>query len=81
MISAALNGELNEVETIEDPVFGLHIPAAVEGIPSDTLFPASTWADRAAYDAQARKLATMFKANFEQFEAGVSDEVKAAGPR
>ena len=36
---------------------------------------------RAAYDAQARKLATMFRENFEQFAAQVSDAVAAEPAR
>ena len=42
--------------------------------------PARRWADGAAYDASARKLAGMFRDNFEQYAADVSPEVLAAGP-
>jgi phosphoenolpyruvate carboxykinase (ATP) len=45
------------------------------------LKPRSTWQDTAAYDAQARKLAGMFKDNFQSFEADAAADVKAAGPR
>jgi phosphoenolpyruvate carboxykinase (ATP) len=80
MVTAALSGELEGTETQRDPIFGLEIPAAVEGVPAEVLTPRETWADKEAYDAQARKLAEMFRDNFEQFEDGVSAEVIAAGP-
>jgi phosphoenolpyruvate carboxykinase (ATP) len=81
MIKAALAGHLDHAEIETDPVFGLHIPKAVMGVPSDVLNPRNTWTDKDAYDAQAAKLAGMFKENFEKFAAQVPEEVKAAGPR
>jgi|SRR5690625_137963 len=81
MVHAALNGELDDVATKADPVFGLEIPEAIEGVPSEVLTPRSTWKDPAAYDAQAKELAEMFKENFKRFEDQVSEEVRAAGPK
>ncbi|RME66048.1 MAG: phosphoenolpyruvate carboxykinase (ATP), partial [Caldilineae bacterium] len=81
MVHAALNGELENVETVIDPIFGLHVPTHVEGVPDEVLQPRNTWADPAAYDAQAAKLARMFVENFEQFADGVTPEIIAAGPR
>ncbi len=81
MVSAALNGELDNVETVEEPFFGLHIPVAVEGVPSEVLNPRQTWADPARYNAQAAKLAAMFVENFKQYESGVLPEIVAAGPK
>ena len=79
MITAALEGELNKVETIVDDIFGLHIPAHVPGVPDEVLVPRNTWEDKEAYDEQAKKLAREFHKNFEKFE-NASDEIKAAGP-
>ena len=81
MVRAALSGALDGAETRTDPVFGLAVPTAVEGVPSGVLDARGTWADAAAYDEQARKLAAMFRANIEKFGDAVSPEVKAAGPR
>jgi phosphoenolpyruvate carboxykinase (ATP) len=80
MVSAALAGKLEDVPTAADPVFGLYIPAEIPGVPSEVLNPRDTWADGAAYDAAAAKLAVMFRDNFKQFEAQVPDGVKNAGP-
>ncbi|HEX2163646.1 MAG TPA: phosphoenolpyruvate carboxykinase (ATP) [Thermoanaerobaculia bacterium] len=81
MVQAALAGELDGVETAEDPVFGLAVPKRVEGVPDELLRPRQTWGDPARYDAKAAELAEMFVRNFEQFVGGVSDAVRAAGPR
>jgi phosphoenolpyruvate carboxykinase (ATP) len=81
MVHAALAGELDEVETRTDPVFGLAVPKAVEGVPSELLEPRRTWPDPSAYDAKAARLAKMFVENFAQFEDGVSEEIKEARPR
>jgi len=81
MVTAALSGELADVETTKDPTFGFAIPNAVEGVPTEVLFPRESWADKDAYDAKAAQLAQMFRDNFEQFADGVSDAVKAAGPK
>jgi phosphoenolpyruvate carboxykinase (ATP) len=81
MVSAALDGQLDNVDTVSDPVFGIEVPVAVPGVPNDVLDPRSTWADQAAYDAQAKKLAGMFIENFKNFAEKVSEEVKAAGPK
>ncbi|MGM0588804.1 MAG: phosphoenolpyruvate carboxykinase (ATP) [Bacteroidota bacterium] len=80
MLGEALDGKLLDVETIEDPVFGLHIPKEVEGIPSNILIPRNTWNDKDAYDKKAEKLANMFVENFKQFEEEASDELLEAAP-
>lgn len=81
MITAALNGELDDVPMVEEPFFGLSIPQAIQDVPSEVLNPRNTWSDKDAYDAQAQRLVGMFKENFKQFEENVSNEIKAAGPR
>lgn len=80
MLNAALSGELDNVETFEDPFFGLQIPKEIKGIPSEVLNPRDTWKDKNAYDEQAKKLAGMFHNNFKEFENEVSDKIKNAGP-
>ena len=81
MVRAALDGRLAAVPMREDPVFGVAVPVAVPDVPAGVLDPRSTWADAARFDAQARKLAEMFRQNFRRFAEGVSDDVRRAGPR
>ena len=79
MVHALLDGKLDALSA-PDPIFGLAVPSAVPGVPHEVLDPRGTWPDAGAYDAQARKLAGMFRTNFEKF--GHADErVKAAGPK
>lgn len=81
MVEAALNGELDHVGYETDPIFGMQVPSSCPNVPDEVLQPRNTWADKNAYDTQARKLAEMFVKNFEEFASEVSPEVKAAGPR
>ena len=61
-------------------MFNLEIPSSCPGVPSAVLTPRATWANGAAYDAQAAKLAKMFVENFKTFEQSVTADVLAAGP-
>ncbi len=81
MVRAALSGALDHVQYERDPIFHLDVPANCPDVPADVLKPRNTWADPAAYDAQADRLAKMFAENFKTFEATVGAEVKGAGPR
>jgi phosphoenolpyruvate carboxykinase (ATP) len=81
MVTAALSGELDNVETRNEPFFGLAVPVRIEGVPDQLLRPRETWANPADYDAKAGRLAEMFADNFEKYEDQVSEAVKAAGPR
>ncbi len=81
MVSAALNGDLDNVSYETDEVFGLSIPKNCPNVPNAVLNPRNTWADKDAYDAQAKKLAGMFRKNFEKFAERVPQEVREAGPR
>jgi phosphoenolpyruvate carboxykinase (ATP) len=81
MIRAILNGSLAQVETRPDPVFGVHVPTSCPDVPSEVLSPRGTWKDPEAYDQKAQDLARRFNENFTKYEAGVSEEVRAAAPK
>jgi len=80
IIRGILSGELANAPMRKDPLFGFDVPVRCAGVPERLLDPRSTWADGAAYDAQARRLAAMFVKNFEQYAGGVRTEIQAAGP-
>jgi phosphoenolpyruvate carboxykinase (ATP) len=80
MLHAALSGALDKGSFSRDPVFGFEVPTSVPDVPASVLSPRTTWANPSAYDAQARKLATMFRENFEQYRAHVPEAVAKAGP-
>jgi phosphoenolpyruvate carboxykinase (ATP) len=80
MIRAALAGALGAVQYERDPIFNVEVPVICPGVPSDVLKPRNTWPDGTAYHAQAARLAHLFAENFKKFEAGVTPEVRAAGP-
>lgn len=78
LLTAALDGSLGKVEFRKDPNFGFEVPVAVPGVDTALLDPRETWADKAAYDAQAAKLVQMFSKNFAQYVDHIDDDVKAA---
>ena len=80
LLAAALDGSLNGAEFRTDPNFGFAVPVSVPGVDAAILDPRSTWADKAAYDAQARRLVGMFIDNFGKFETHVDASVKGAAP-
>ncbi|MFC6489102.1 phosphoenolpyruvate carboxykinase [Nitratireductor sp. GCM10026969] len=81
LLTAALNGALNQAEFRTDEHFGFAVPVAVPGIDSGILDPRGTWPDKAAFDAQAERLIGMFIENFAKFESHVDTDVLKASPQ
>lgn len=81
MIKAILEGQLDKVETQENPVFGIHVPLKVKGVPDEILQPRSTWKNPEAYDEKARELANQFVENFKEYESNVDKKILDASPR
>ena len=79
MVTAIMNGSLAKAKFTPDPIFGLALPDAVPGVPSEVLNPANTWKDRAVYEAKAKDLAAKFRANDKTFD--MPENVRAAGPK
>ncbi|MGZ9819924.1 phosphoenolpyruvate carboxykinase (ATP) [Peribacillus simplex] len=80
MVQAALEGELANIETIKDEIFGLDIPLHVPGVPDEVLQPIKTWADPDAYKQAATALAAQFRANFKKFGSVPSEIEELGGP-
>ena len=81
IIDAIHDGSLKDASTEQDPIFGLHIPAAVNNVPTEVLNPRNTWRNPERYDATAKKLASLFRDNFKQYEDQASEEILSAAPR
>ena len=81
MVTAALTGEIENANFTHNDLFNLDIPDRVTGAPYEILNPRDVWKDKNAYDVQAKKLATMFKENFEKKYKDIDKEIRDAGPR
>jgi phosphoenolpyruvate carboxykinase (ATP) len=79
MVTAALNGTLDEQEFEPHSIFNVLVPKACPGVPDAILDPRSQWLDKAAYDKQAEELAQMFCENFKKFDN--VEHLVSAGPR
>ncbi|MEM7299790.1 MAG: phosphoenolpyruvate carboxykinase [Pseudomonadota bacterium] len=80
LLTAALNGELDDAEMRNDPNFGFAVPVSVPGVDDKLLDPRQTWDDPEAYDAQAQRLVQMFIENFAKFTSHVDTSVLDAAP-
>jgi phosphoenolpyruvate carboxykinase (ATP) len=81
LLNAALSGSLDDVPTVQDEIFGLHVPASCPGVPTEVLQPKNTWKNKEDYLIKARELAGRFKENFKEFSKLVNPDVLAAGPK
>ena len=80
MVNAAIEGRIPDDYEREN-FFGLMVPRTVPDVPSDVLNARGAWADRSAYDAQARKLGQLFAENFKRFAEHVSPGINAVAIR
>jgi phosphoenolpyruvate carboxykinase (ATP) len=80
MITAALEGELENVAYHTHEVFGLNYPTTCPNVPNEVLDAREMWSDKSAYDVQSNKLAKSFSQNFKKFEDYADDEIIAGGP-
>ncbi len=81
MVTAALNGTFDSAEYKHDDVFNVDIPQSCPDVPSEIMNPRDTWEDKAAYDAQAKKLAKMFQDNFAKKYPNMPKNIAEAGPK
>jgi phosphoenolpyruvate carboxykinase (ATP) len=80
LLSAALNGKLDEVKYKKDPIFGFEVPAQCPDVPDEVLDPAGSWPNQKEYDKRYRDLAARFIENFKKFEIQSHPEIVDAGP-
>ena len=80
MVRTALEGSLDQIDTVPDAHFGVHVPTSVPGVPDNILSPKDAWANSEEYDDTARKLTMMFQENFEAYADRVEPDIVGAGP-
>ncbi|WP_299101045.1 phosphoenolpyruvate carboxykinase (ATP) [uncultured Winogradskyella sp.] len=80
MISAILNGELDNVEYNQHPIFGLFMPKSCPNVPDNLLDPMNTWEDKGQYISKSIQLAHSFHLNFEKFASEASEQIIEGGP-
>lgn len=80
MITAILNGELDNVDYEQNFIFGLFMPKYCPGVPTELLDPMNTWLQKGAYVGKAIQLAHSFHLNFEKFAAQASEQIIEGGP-
>ncbi len=80
IIDAIHSGALADAPTERDAHFKLEACTRCPNVPDEMLRPEGAWQDRAAYQAAAKKLADLFRANFAQFAEQATPGVRAAGP-
>lgn len=81
MITAALEGKLDDVSYEKHPVFGVNMPTQCPNVPGEILNPRNTWDDKEAYDDKANFLAEQFNKNFEKFAEYANDDIRAGAPQ
>lgn len=79
MVAAAVGGTLDDARYAHNDTFNLDVPEGCPGVPAGVLDPRAGWADGAAYDATAARLARMFVDNFAKFGDAFGD-IASAGP-
>jgi phosphoenolpyruvate carboxykinase (ATP) len=80
IITAALEGKLEDVEYETHPVFGMLMPKNCPGVPSEILNPRNTWKNKDEYDLRANELAKKFIENFKKFSDQANEETLRGAP-
>jgi phosphoenolpyruvate carboxykinase (ATP) len=82
LVKAAMNGDLKDIDYLDDPVFHVKVPQSCPGVPAQNLNPRETWQDKEAYDQRAQKLAGEFAAHFEKAygSKNIAPEIAAQCP-
>ncbi len=81
MLTAALEGSLQKVKYVKDPIFGFEVPKSCPDVPSEVLDPASSWPSKKEYMKKYTQLAMRFVDNFKQFEPDSPPDIVKAGPQ
>ena len=80
IISAALEGKLDDVEFKKSDIFGTMIPVSCPGVPPDVLIPRNSWKNQDEFIATGNKLVSEFQKNFEKYKDFASEEILSGAP-
>jgi phosphoenolpyruvate carboxykinase (ATP) len=82
IVSACLNGSLENVKYIEDKQFHLEIPETCPGVDPKMLVPINTWENQSAFKYRAEKLAEEFSHHFDAAYGlrNIPEEVRSQCP-
>ena len=81
MVTAVLNGELENVNYKHDEIFNVEIPQTCPEVPNEILNPINTWKDKEAYIKAAKDLAKKFQDNFAKKYPNMPKDIVNAGPK
>ncbi len=81
IVDAIHAGNLKDVPTVEDEVFGFAVPTECPDVPAEILIPKNTWSNPSEYDKQRLRLANLFTCNFECYADQAGEDILNAGPR
>ena len=79
IVSACQSGALLNCKTIHLDNLNLDIPREIPGVDSRYLNPRDTWEDKESYDAETKKLASLFSDNITKFD--IDAAIIEAGPK
>lgn len=79
LLHMALNHSLNKVPFETEKYFGLQIPTAVAGIPTELLNPVNCWTNPQDYHKQAERLALRFRSHFETLSKSLQGVIRFEG--
>jgi phosphoenolpyruvate carboxykinase (ATP) len=80
MVTACLNGSLENSDFVQDPIFNVMVPTTCPGVPDEVLVPEKVWKDKEEYKKVAHNLAELFRKNFAKYN-NMPQEVVDAGPK
>ena len=78
IIRAIQANTLNDTALEADPIFGLNIPVAIDGVEAKVLQPQKTWKDQSAYAPKAKELAASFHNQMKNFGEFYEQNIKGA---
>ncbi|CDG19714.1 Phosphoenolpyruvate carboxykinase [ATP] [Xenorhabdus poinarii G6] len=82
IIDAILNGDIEDSDSIQLPIFDLAVPTTLPGVETNILDPRHTYADKSEWEVKAKDLAQRFIDNFDKYtDTAAGAALVNAGPK